>query len=280
MKKRILAILACVLMTLICGIFTSCRDITNSFIEDGDFKYYYIKAEDCYAIVGTTEQGFKKTVYVPTHFRGKEVRYTCVVRTNFSGATVYTLEVKNCDRLYFSYLHKSSSSSYYGDAKIPFCVNSSDSRSAWSIICSNKIGIGYVSVPLYNKIKKYYNQFSDVLVDITEVGNYIWTKRLDLGEQNYYENSMIKANLSFIFNFSDAPNDGYFFINNFEYGSLVETTPYEPLREGYTFEGWYKEPECLNKWNFEADKLPEAEYDENGILIFQETKLYAKWTKQ
>jgi uncharacterized repeat protein (TIGR02543 family) len=38
-------------------------------------------------------------------------------------------------------------------------------------------------------------------------------------------------------------------------------------REGYDFDGWYKEPECLRPWNFNTEKL-------TGDRI-----LYAKWTK-
>lgn len=30
---------------------------------------------------------------------------------------------------------------------------------------------------------------------------------------------------------------------------------YEPKREGYEFAGWYKEPECINEWNFETDSF-------------------------
>ena len=43
------------------------------------------------------------------------------------------------------------------------------------------------------------------------------------------------------------------------------------------FDGWYKEAECINVWNFETDTLPDAQYDEEGEEIYQETKLYAKW---
>lgn len=44
-----------------------------------------------------------------------------------------------------------------------------------------------------------------------------------------------------MFNYIGAPNDGYFFINDFERGGLIEDTPYEPQQEGYTFGGWYKD---------------------------------------
>ena len=53
------------------------------------------------------------------------------------------------------------------------------------------------------------------------------------------------------------------------------------LWEGYTFGGWYKEPECINEWDFGTDVLPEerTEINEEGEeeVVYQETKLYAKW---
>ena len=86
------------------------------------------------------------------------------------------------------------------------------------------------------------------------------------------------ANTAYMFNYEGSPNNNYFFINNFNDGALIENTPYEPLREGYVFDGWYKEAECINKCNFETDIYVE-QYDENGELIFNELKLYAKWIK-
>lgn len=41
--------------------------------------------------------------------------------------------------------------------------------------------------------------------------------------------------------------------------------PAAPTAEGYTFGGWYKEPECTNPWIFDTDTV-------NGTII-----LYAKW---
>ena len=83
-----------------------------------------------------------------------------------------------------------------------------------------------------------------------------------------------------MFNYETCPNDGYFFIDDFEYGETVENTPYEPLRDGYIFDGWYKESACVNAWDFETDTLPQALYNEEEQEIYQETKLYAKWIKK
>lgn len=88
-----------------------------------------------------------------------------------------------------------------------------------------------------------------------------------------------KANVSYYYNYETAPNDGYYWIDNYAYGETIRYIPKEPLREGYTFGGWYRESECINAWSFGIDTLPEVQYDEEGIEIYQETKLYAKWIK-
>ena len=121
---------------------------------------------------------------------------------------------------------------------------------------------------MYNERKESYaNEY-----EIREINGY----KFYVGE---YEQFFQIANTSYMFNYEGEPNEGYFFINDFERGGLIEDTPYEPRREGYTFAGWYKEPECINAWDFAKDTLPAAEYDEEGNLLFVETKLYAKWNK-
>ena len=55
----------------------------------------------------------------------------------------------------------------------------------------------------------------------------------------------------------------------------------------YEFAGWFKEPECVNFWNFEVDIVPTKEYTpgypignskkDKENYIYKETALYAKW---
>lgn len=85
------------------------------------------------------------------------------------------------------------------------------------------------------------------------------------------------SNVSYFYNYENAPNDGYFWIDNYGYGEKIEYIPQDPVREGYEFGGWYKESECINKWDFEIDTLPQAQFDDEEQEIYQETKLYAKW---
>lgn len=86
------------------------------------------------------------------------------------------------------------------------------------------------------------------------------------------------ANVSYYYNYENSPNDGYYWIDNYGYGETIEYIPQSPMRDGYTFGGWYKEPECINVWDFTTDTIPQAQYDEDEKEIYQETKLYAKWT--
>lgn len=94
------------------------------------------------------------------------------------------------------------------------------------------------------------------------------------GYSNYYF-----SNVSYFYNYEQSPNDGYYWIDNYNYGGKITYIPEQPSRDGYTFDGWYKEDECINRWNFETDILPSEQLDSDGNVVYQETKLYAKWVK-
>lgn len=103
--------------------------------------------------------------------------------------------------------------------------------------------------------------------------------------KNSWNNYKVEEKNSFSFEYyikSNSSDDrrGYFLINNFNRGGQIERPPYAPQREGYKFAGWYKDTECRNVLDFTKNTLPEAEYDDQGNLIFIETMLYAKWTKK
>ena len=92
---------------------------------------------------------------------------------------------------------------------------------------------------------------------------------------NEYEYTKIKfANVIYYYNYDNK----LFFVDDCD-GTTVNVIPPTPYRKGYEFAGWYKEPECINKWDFENDIVPAKEYEENGEYILKETKLYAKWEK-
>ena len=85
------------------------------------------------------------------------------------------------------------------------------------------------------------------------------------------------ANVSFRYNYAGAPNDGFYWIDDLD-DELIGYIPPAPEREGYMFGGWYKEPACINAWNFAVDKIPAQLRDEDRTYIeYKETCLYAQW---
>ena len=93
------------------------------------------------------------------------------------------------------------------------------------------------------------------------------------------------ANVSYFWNYDGAADNGYYFIDDYDYGSKIEYIPQNPVREGYTFGGWYKDAECTDKWIFETDTLPERlteiivtdDGKEEEKTVYRETRLYAEW---
>ncbi|HJB92676.1 MAG TPA: InlB B-repeat-containing protein [Candidatus Borkfalkia stercoripullorum] len=299
MKKLTASIMAMILAGVsILGI-SGC-DIKTShdyFISDGDFVYIDMsnfgpanepKEEDCYAIVGTNPQGLKEDIYVPAYYKDKVVRYTWIEENWTFAENRFGLNVTGANSVYYPYTHRVFTRIVGGyvaihdlTSKIPeYCyfVNGTEEYSqsirlknyymykSWYTYDGGRKG-NYVTRNLYLAEKE---QMEEDSCDLTEINGYrLWVKG--------YDQFLQIANTSYMFNYEGEPNEGYFFINDFERGGLIEDTPYEPRREGYTFAGWYKEPECVNAWDFSKDTLPVAEYDEEGNLLFVETKLYAKW---
>jgi len=287
MKTRFLSV--GLLIVFLITFFTGC--FKTKYEWDGRFSYYYEKNGDFYVIAGLTENletaDDIETLYIPSHYKGKEVRYTYYKSTDRK--TIYPRRLgimpSNIKSLYLSYLtqpYKMNSYCFWGTSSGPpqnffLTSNQYDKSLSW---------YGF----------HHYNHYGGV--DITDKSIFVTSKDYDeiTTKLYHYEKKDEKrycftvytvvtttlvsiANVTYKFNYENAPNDNYFFINNFERGGLIKNTPYEPTRDGYKFAGWYKEPECINAWNFEKDTLPPPEYDENGDLIFIETILYAKWNK-
>jgi len=63
------------------------------------------------------------------------------------------------------------------------------------------------------------------------------------------------------------------------YNERITVMPPEPTRNGYKFDGWYKEEECITPWDFDHDIVSEPVYDEEGKCI-NRLRLFAKWVKE
>ena len=97
-------------------------------------------------------------------------------------------------------------------------------------------------------------------------------------QEDYGKNINSSGNIVFLLNYEGAPNDGCF--NRFaqKADSTIRKPSTEPKRIGYYFIGWFKDEACTEEWDFKTDKV-DISFDEHGILIDEEIRLYAKWAK-
>ena len=286
MKTRILSV--GLLIVFLITFFAGCFKIKYEW--DGRFSYYYEKNGDFYVIARLTEDEEQaheaiETLYVPSHYKGKEVRYTWYESTEKTFLYPIELGVSpyNIKNLYLSYLTQPyDNSSYYWSGGMPqhtFLINNQyDKSMRWYTFQYSNVYNNveqrdksiYVTSIAYKEIKKDFYFHYEKIVE----KEYCFIIKIN-------DNTTLVsiANGAYYFNYENSPNDNYFFIDNFEQGDLVKNTPYEPIRDGYNFAGWYKEPECVNAWNFGVDTMPEMKIDANGEEIFEEVKFYAKWNK-
>ena len=76
----------------------------------------------------------------------------------------------------------------------------------------------------------------------------------------------------------DSLSDELYYLDFYD-GGLISDMPWTPVKDGYTFAGWYKEKECINKWDFDKDEVDCVEYENDIIRSYSITRIYAKWDK-
>ena len=107
-----------------------------------------------------------------------------------------------------------------------------------------------------------YNQYKNRNVSVTSNENYVL------------------ANVTYMYNYGYYDNDNYYWVDSYD-NTTIDYLPPEPVNEGFTFAGWYKEVECINKWNFETDvtgsKLVIESKNQYGE--YPGIYLFAKWIK-
>ncbi|NCA66614.1 MAG: hypothetical protein EOM87_00970 [Clostridia bacterium] len=85
-----------------------------------------------------------------------------------------------------------------------------------------------------------------------------------------YDNvsNVFPANISFMYNYPDAINGGYYWIDRVD-NDRIKTIPENPTRVGYEFGGWYTETDGLIEWVYNDENLPS-----NRLTV------YAKWIEK
>ena len=219
MMKKILLLLVSVLcgLSILCG----CHDPYAS-TTCGDFVYFIRESEgnEVAFLNGLSEQGKqKKVVIVPETVDGYDV---VALSDMFGIAEVGELDSKNLEALYIPYYTVLGGSSTF-------------------VSCPNLKKIVLINVNGW-RLRTAYPGTGERLINVYYCSAYD-------GYDGYYVDSQIGryANISYMYNYEGAENEGYYWVDNFDYGGTIGYIPSEPEREGYTFGGWYKEPECINE---------------------------------
>ncbi len=282
--KKIISFIIAIALFSACGFtLVGCKDEMKTstdgvfkFFRLGDNQFYRGDKKDTYAIVDTCEE-LPEVLYIPAYHNGKEVSKIYYAHTVGLGLRGYGLSMEGVKTAYIPYTCNLDEGPYldepYARASTTFIacsiydiVTQVTFNYVWYLNESDTV---YFTNVVYEEIRIAAETVPNSAYDIVETSDCVYVE---------FSSKILKpANTAFMFNYENCPNGGYFFINNFEYGATIENTPYEPIRNGYTFGGWYKESECINAWDFEMDTLPQAQYDDQEREIYQETKLYAKW---
>lgn len=253
MKKTLLLLLS--ILIVFCK---SCNIIKNDFIESGDFLYELVTdnmGDNDYfvRIMGLSETGKEKEVIIIPNF-------------------INGIEVKEIGRKFYM------------------------TEGEWESEKLKKVFIPFLPSKIYRVFRSYCPNLEATMIIVNEIPHenstqeevYI-TSYHQISGNNWYDvpseyrlgaPACHFANVSFFYNYDDAPNCGYYWIDNYDYGNLITYIPENPIRDGYIFDGWYKESECINIWDFDYDKTPSAVYNEDNWPNYQETRLYAKWIKE
>ena len=249
MTRRVLSILGIAL--LIVSVLGGCA---GKEMKSGDFKYsVYGDKDSKYAeITGLTSEGMgKQVLIVPEEIGGYTVQAIQQRKVFLSSPKPWA-----SDKLEALYLPNNLS---IDEETLNDCPNIKK-----IFIMSLEEEDVYFSSNKAPSLELVRNPESNVKVFIF---TYFYSKESISSKSN----RISPANITYYYNYDRPPNEGCHWLDNLQDGEIITFIPEDPTRERYIFAGWYKEPECINKWDFEKDTVlaPEGEYYEN--------KLYAKW---
>lgn len=250
--KQKLGFFMSILMMLI--LLTSCKiDLSGKLdiYEYGYFQYViggktgrYPKNDNdrAIAIVGLTDSGQEQeSLGIPKTINNIDVLYLGYKEGSYMWSGNYHIKSPNLKKIYL-----------YNSAII--FVEGSLNYEIKVMLCDYKPSLNFDA---------YHNVY--VYRDIFEISK---------NEYQYFEEeyrilgqNIIPANITFLNNYSNEINQGYYMLDNIDGESKIPLLT-NPERLGFTFTGWYTEEECVTKWNFE-DTL---EIEEGNDF-----KLYAGW---
>jgi hypothetical protein len=234
-------------MICFCCALSGCGSDPLERSEYGDYLYRVTNdsmRKHCITIMELSEQGKQKeTIVFPTEINGVLVK---AFGDEFGFRIEGKIESENLKNVYMhSQIERFVNDNSFNELK------------------------GYTLYSGFSEDMSRYFVFYDT-VYLSKEDN-TWLNKLESDHEVFEK--VRYANVIYYYNYD---NKTTFFVDDCD-GTVVNVIPPNPYRKGYEFLGWYKEPECINKWDFDNDIVPSKEYDENGQYILKEIKLYAKW---
>ena len=264
MKK----IISLVLIIFSILIITSCNSETPmpNLIVSGDFRYKLVMGDRAIIMSFSNEGKTKKIITIPDYIDGYKVIEIGApnnsIRSNRYAEDSFTFASEALECVYLE-------SIVYFNCEYQFNL------------CSNLKKIIYTGNKPLPSASKQSDDFSGFTIHYKGAIK-ILCNLLNDGEE-IKNNSLYKeANVVYKLNYETTGRDFYDLDSTL--GSLIK--PQDPTRKGYTFKGWYTEPECINEWDFENDEVTKySEYieinEEDGetkrYSVIVKTYLYAKW---
>ena len=228
MKKFLFTMLSLILAIIPAAALSSCKYEGELPVYETEYFKYSVKVEDRVQkafMVGFTELGLEQTELIfPEEIDGIMVWGVGYSQWNFYEDRYGYFVSDKLEKLYFPFTYEQEDWSNLATIWLEnaYCVQWYPERAATMYIPSKGTIIGY---QLYQE--KYANQ-------------------------NFLNDHHRVANVSYMYNYKGSPNDGWYWVDSYD-ETVITYIPPQPQREGYTFAGWYKEPECNTPWDFEKD---------------------------
>ena len=256
MKKFLFTMLSFVLAVIPMTALSSCKYEGELPVYETEYFKYSAKVEDGIPkayIVGFTDLGLEQTELIfPEEIEHIKVWGVGYKNPTYMGARRYGYFVSNkLEKLYFPFTYEQK---YF-----------SDSANVW-------LENAYL-------VQWYPERTAIMYMDCKGAIYGYHLYREQHADSNFLNNFNRIANVSYMYNYEGSPNDGWYWVDSYD-ETVITYIPPQPQREGYTFAGWYKEPECSTPWDFENDvtgKELVIEKGSNQYTSYLGIYLYAKW---
>lgn len=250
MIKKSIKVLNLLMVLMVGFSLVSCGNGPKRFTS-GDFIYTTWECEEGQVnIIGLSEEGQKKeTLIFPAMIDGYVV-YSIGVHFGFK--MINDVVITNAQNIYIP-------AGYVQPMSIKYKLNEE--------ITSLNVYVGESKAwrsNLYPSLTSLPN--IDLKVFVSE-------KFYNLVTKGYEENNVFEQKGNVVYYIDEETT---FFVDDVN-ETKVNVVPPTPYKEGYTFDGWYKDLDYIEKWDFEKDVVPQKICDERGGDQFVETKIYAKW---